>query len=77
MDSRRLYDQVMTIFGTVMVIFYLGLGYILLFSTLFSYIDVALRAMFALPLFLYVRTERLKRIFSTRIKRDFQLPRKN
>jgi hypothetical protein len=53
MDSRRLYDQVMTIFGTVMVIFYLGLGYILLFSTLFSYIDVALRAMFALPLFLY------------------------
>lgn len=53
MDSRRLYDQVMTIFGTVMVFFYLGLGYILLFSTLFSHIDVALRVMFAFPLFLY------------------------
>lgn len=53
MDSRRLYDQVMTIFGTVMVFFYLGLGYILLFTTLFSYVDITLRVMFSVPLFLY------------------------
>ena len=53
MDSKRLYDQVMTIFGTVMVFFYLGLGYILLFTTLFSYVDIALRVMFSVPLFIY------------------------
>jgi hypothetical protein len=53
MDSRRLYDQVMTIFGTVMVFFYLGLGYILVFSSLLNYVDIALRTMFAIPLFLY------------------------
>lgn len=53
MSSRRLYDQVMTIFGTAMVFFYLGLAYILFFSTIFSHIDIALRAIFAFPLFLY------------------------
>jgi len=53
MSSRRVYDQVMTIFGTAMVFFYLGLAYILLFSTIFSYIDIALRTLFAVPFLLY------------------------
>ena len=53
MDSRRLYDQVMTIFGTAMVFFYLGLGYILLFTSLFSYVDIAMRAILAWPLLIY------------------------
>jgi hypothetical protein len=53
MNSRRLYDQVMTIFGTAMVFFYLGLAYILVFSTIFGYIDIALRSIFAFPFFLY------------------------
>jgi heme/copper-type cytochrome/quinol oxidase subunit 1 len=53
MNSRRLYDQVMTIFGTVMIFFYLGIAYVLLFTTLFSHVDIALRGIFAFPLLLY------------------------
>ena len=53
MSSRRVYDQVMTIFGTAMVFFYLGLAYILLFSTMLSYIDITLRTIFAVPFMLY------------------------
>jgi hypothetical protein len=53
MDGRRLYDQVMTIFGTAMVFFYLGLGYILLFTSLFSYVDIALRTILSIPLLIY------------------------
>jgi len=53
MNSRRLYDQVMTIFGTAMVFFYLGLAYMLIFSDIFSQADIALRSIFAFPFFLY------------------------
>lgn len=53
MNSGRVYDQIMTIFGTAMVFFYLGLAYILLFSTMFSYIDITLRTLFAVPFLLY------------------------
>jgi hypothetical protein len=53
MSSKRVYDQVMTIFGTAMVFFYLGLSYILLFSTMLRYIDITLRTIFAVPFLLY------------------------
>jgi len=53
MNSRRLYDQVMTIFGTAMVFFYLGLAYMLIFSDIFRHVDIALRSIFAFPFFLY------------------------
>lgn len=53
MSNGRLLDQVMTIFGTVMVFFYLGMAYILFFSPYFAYIDKALRGIFAFPLLLY------------------------
>jgi hypothetical protein len=53
MSSRRLYDRVMAIVSTLMIFFYLGLAYILFFTSLFSHVDVAMRAIFALPLFLY------------------------
>lgn len=53
MSSRRLYDKVMTIVGTLMIFFYFGLAYILFFTSLFSHVDTAMRAIFALPLFLY------------------------
>jgi len=53
MYSRRLYDQVMTIFGTAMVFFYLGLAYMLIFSDIFSHVDITLRSIFAFPFFLY------------------------
>jgi hypothetical protein len=53
MNSRRLYDKVMTIVQTLMIFFYLGLAYIFLFSSLLNHIDIAMRAIFALPLFLY------------------------
>ncbi len=53
MSGRRAYDQAMTIFGTAMVFFYLGLAYFLLFSTTLSYIDITLRTIFAVPFLLY------------------------
>jgi hypothetical protein len=53
MDSGRLYAQIMTIFGTAMVLFYFGLGYILLFTSLFSYVDIALRVILAFPILIY------------------------
>ncbi|MCK9640984.1 MAG: hypothetical protein M0R39_13845 [Prolixibacteraceae bacterium] len=53
MSSRRLYDKVMTIVSTLMIFFYFGLAYILYFTSLFNHVDVAMRAIFALPLFLY------------------------
>lgn len=53
MSSRRLYDKVMAIVSTLMIFFYLGFAYVLYFSPLFSHIDVAMRAIFATPLFLY------------------------
>ena len=53
MSSRRLYDKVMAIVSTLMIFFYLGLAYILYFTPLFSHVDIAMRAIFATPLFLY------------------------
>ena len=53
MSSRRLYDKVMTILSTLMIFFYLGLAYIILFTSLFSHIDIAMRAIFATPVLLY------------------------
>jgi hypothetical protein len=53
MSNRRLYDKVMTIFGTTMIFFYFGLAYILLFSPFFSHVEMAMRVIFAVPLFLY------------------------
>jgi len=53
MSSRRLYDKVMTIVGTLMIFFYLGMAYIIIFSSIFSHIDMALRSIFALPFLLY------------------------
>jgi len=64
MSSRRLYDKVMTIVSTLMIFFYLGFAYVLYFSPLFSHIDIAMRAIFALPLFLYG----LYRIFVAYVK---------
>jgi len=53
MNSRRLYDQVMTLFGTAMVFFYLGLAYMLIFADVFGRVDITLRSIFAFPFFLY------------------------
>lgn len=53
MSRRRLYDKVMTIVGTLMIFFYFGLAYILYYTSLFSHVDTAMRAIFAFPLFLY------------------------
>jgi uncharacterized membrane protein HdeD (DUF308 family) len=52
MSSRGVYDKVTTIFGTMMIFFYLGLAYILIFSNLFP-VDITLRVIFAFPLLLY------------------------
>ena len=43
MDGNRLMQQVTAIFSTFMVIFYLGVGLLLIFYPNLSYVDKALR----------------------------------
>jgi Na+/phosphate symporter len=43
MDGNRLMQQVTVIFSTFMVIFYLGVGLILIFYSNLSYLDKAVR----------------------------------
>ena len=43
MDGNRLMQQVTAIFSTFMVIFYLGVGFILMFYSGLSYLDKAVR----------------------------------
>jgi hypothetical protein len=52
MSGRRLYDKVMTIVGTMMIFFYLGLAYILLFTSIIN-AEKSLKVIFAMPLLLY------------------------
>lgn len=53
MRSSRLYDKAMTIFGATMIFFYFGLAYLLLFSPIFSHIEMTIRVIFSVPLFIY------------------------
>jgi hypothetical protein len=43
MDGNRLMQQVTAIFSTFMVIFYLGVGLVLIFYSNLSYLDKAVR----------------------------------
>ena len=52
MSSRRLYDKMMTIISTLMIFFYLGLSYVILFSSIIN-AEKTLRVIFAVPLLLY------------------------
>jgi cytochrome c biogenesis protein CcdA len=53
MNNGNLYDKVFSIFGFVMVFFYLGLGYYLIFSPYLNYIDKPLRVIIGVPLIIY------------------------
>jgi hypothetical protein len=53
MNTKNLYDKVFSVFGLVMVFFYFGLGYILIFSDYFNYIDKPLRVIIGTPLIIY------------------------
>jgi hypothetical protein len=52
MSGRRLYDKVMTIVGTLMIFFYLGIAYILLFTSAIN-ADKTIKVIFSIPLLLY------------------------
>jgi cytochrome c biogenesis protein CcdA len=52
MSSKSLYDKVFAIFGTVMVFFYFGLGFFIIFSPLIT-MDKALKVIFGIPLIIY------------------------
>lgn len=52
MNSRKMYDRIFAIFGTVMVFFYFGLALFVLTTTIFD-IDKAMRIIIAVPLFIY------------------------
>ena len=69
MSGRNLYEQVMVIFGGVMIFFYIGLGLFIIFSHLFDYIEKFIRIIFGSALGLLglqraVRTyEKVKEVF--------------
>lgn len=52
MSSRRLYDKVMTIVGTLMIFFYLGLAYVILFTPIIN-AEQTLKVIFSVPLLIY------------------------
>ena len=68
MSSTRLYDKVMTIVGTLMIFFYLGVAYIILFADLFK-MDKSLKVIMSIPFLLYG----FYRIFQSyqKIRRNF------
>jgi cytochrome c biogenesis protein CcdA len=71
MRGKNLYEQVMVIFGAVMIFFYIGLGIFIIISPLFSYIEKFIRIIFGSALILLgvqraVRTfEKIKEVFFT------------
>jgi len=67
-SSKKMYEKVFAIFGTVMVFFYFGLALFILTTDLFD-IDKALRIVISTPLFIYA----LYRIFTSyeKIKESF------
>lgn len=69
MSGRNLYDKVFAIFGTLMVFFYFGLGYYVIFSPYLDHIDTALRVIIGAPLLVYA----LYRLFVSysKIKENF------
>ena len=52
MSSRRLYDKVMAIVSTLMIFFYLGLAYVILFTPIVN-AEKTMKVIFATPLLLY------------------------
>ncbi len=75
MNSRKMYDKVFAIFGTVMVFFYFGLAVFVLTTKLFD-LDKAMRIILAVPLFVYaiyrvfVSYEKIRDSFFTTDDRD-------
>ncbi len=71
MSGKNLYEQVMVIFGGIMIFFYIGLGLIIIFSQLFDYIEKFIRIIFGSALILLgvqraFRTyEKVKEVFFT------------
>ena len=52
MNSRKMYDRIFAIFGTLMVFFYFGLAIFVLTNELIN-LDKAMRIILAVPLFVY------------------------
>jgi len=53
MDSNRMMEQVMAVFGVFMVFFYLGVGIFIIFFFNFTSIDKSLRVIFGSVLIFY------------------------
>jgi hypothetical protein len=52
MNSKKLTERMLSIFGATMVFFYIGLGIFIIISPMLN-IDKALRYIFAVPILLY------------------------
>jgi cytochrome c biogenesis protein CcdA len=76
MGGNNLYEQVMVIFGGVMVFFYIGLGIFIIISPYFEQIEKFIRIIFGSALGLLgiqraVRTyEKVKEVFFTKNNSD-------
>jgi hypothetical protein len=64
MDSNKLYNQIMTLFGGLMSFFYAGLGLFIIFSPDLINIDKVLRVIFGSSLIIYG----LYRMYRTYVK---------
>ena len=76
MSGKNLYEQVMVIFGGVMIFFYIGLGIFIIISPLFDHIEKFIRIIFGSALCLLgvqraVRTyQKVKEVFFTHNNSD-------
>ena len=75
MNSRKMYERIFAIFGTLMVFFYFGLAIFVLTSELIN-LDKAMRIILAVPLFVYalyrvfVSYEKIRDSFFSKDDRD-------
>jgi len=64
MKENRMMQQVTVIFSTLMVVFYLGIGFYLIFSPIMTYIDKPVRVMIGAA-FLFYGSYRAYRAYVT------------
>jgi cytochrome c biogenesis protein CcdA len=76
MGRKNLYEQVMVVFGGVMIFFYIGMGIFIIISPLFEHIEKFIRIIFGSAMCLLgiqraVRTyEKVKEVFFTKNNSD-------
>jgi hypothetical protein len=71
MKENRLMQQVTAIFSTLMVVFYLGIGFYLVFSPIMTYVDKPVRVMIG-SAFIFYGSYRAYRAYVTIVEVFFR-----